>query len=140
LTSALVGGEWSASRPGHFTPGERAPGTHWKGGWVGPRTGLDKMERRKISPLPELELRPLRSPARIQSLLFTNDTNSAIKRTRNAKMVGLFNGDTVFSVRTTFKHCSVEFQDGKCVTAWPPASRQVVEAVRGKGQCHSSSG
>jgi hypothetical protein len=28
LTSALVGGEWSASRPGRFTPGERAPGTH----------------------------------------------------------------------------------------------------------------
>jgi hypothetical protein len=28
LTSALGGGEWSASCPGHFTPGERAPGTH----------------------------------------------------------------------------------------------------------------
>jgi hypothetical protein len=25
LTSALVGGEWSASRPGRFTPVERAP-------------------------------------------------------------------------------------------------------------------
>jgi hypothetical protein len=25
LTSVLVGGEWSASRPGCFTPGERAP-------------------------------------------------------------------------------------------------------------------
>jgi hypothetical protein len=25
LSSVLVGGEWSASRPGHFTPGERAP-------------------------------------------------------------------------------------------------------------------
>jgi hypothetical protein len=24
LTSALAGGEWSVSRPGHFTPGERA--------------------------------------------------------------------------------------------------------------------
>jgi hypothetical protein len=29
LTSALDGGEWSASRPGCFTPTERAPGTHW---------------------------------------------------------------------------------------------------------------
>jgi hypothetical protein len=28
-TSALDGGEWSASRPGRaFTPGERTPGTH----------------------------------------------------------------------------------------------------------------
>jgi hypothetical protein len=34
LTSAVDGGEWSASRPGRFTPRERAPGTHWIGGWV----------------------------------------------------------------------------------------------------------
>jgi len=33
LTSALDGGEWSASRPGCFTPRERAPGTPWIGGW-----------------------------------------------------------------------------------------------------------
>jgi hypothetical protein len=32
LTSALAGGEWSASRPGPFTPGNKAPGTHWIGG------------------------------------------------------------------------------------------------------------
>jgi hypothetical protein len=41
LTSALVGGKWSASRPGRFTPRERAPGTHWIAGWVDPRAGLD---------------------------------------------------------------------------------------------------
>jgi hypothetical protein len=41
LTSALDGGEWSASRPAHFTPRERAPGTHWIGGWVCPRAVLD---------------------------------------------------------------------------------------------------
>jgi hypothetical protein len=46
--SALDRGEWSASRPCHFTPGERAPGTHWIGGWVGPRVGLDAVEKRKI--------------------------------------------------------------------------------------------
>jgi hypothetical protein len=45
LTSALVGGEWSASRPGWFTPEEGAPGTHWRGGWVGPRAGLDDVEK-----------------------------------------------------------------------------------------------
>jgi hypothetical protein len=27
--------------PGGFTPRERTPGTHWIGGWVGPRVGLD---------------------------------------------------------------------------------------------------
>jgi hypothetical protein len=31
-----------------FTPGERTPGTHWIGGWVGPRAGLDAGARRKI--------------------------------------------------------------------------------------------
>jgi hypothetical protein len=45
LTSTLAGGEWSASRPGSFTPGERAPDTHWIGGWVGPRAGLDDTEK-----------------------------------------------------------------------------------------------
>jgi hypothetical protein len=35
VTSAIDGGEWSASRPGRFTHRERAPGTHWIGGWVG---------------------------------------------------------------------------------------------------------
>jgi hypothetical protein len=44
LTSALVGGEWSASRYCRFTPGERAPRTHWIGGWVDPRAGLEGME------------------------------------------------------------------------------------------------
>jgi len=40
LTLALVGGERSASRPGRFIARERAPGTHWIGGCVGPRAGL----------------------------------------------------------------------------------------------------
>jgi hypothetical protein len=29
-------------------PRERAPGTHWIGGWVGPIAGLDAGEKRKI--------------------------------------------------------------------------------------------
>jgi hypothetical protein len=56
LTSALVGGEWSTSRPGRFTPGERVPGTHWIGGWVDLRAGLDDLENRKFLTLPGLEL------------------------------------------------------------------------------------
>jgi hypothetical protein len=63
LTSAVVGGEWSASHPGRFTPG-----THWTGGWVGPRTGLNDVEKRKFLTLPGLELRPLCRPVRRQSL------------------------------------------------------------------------
>jgi hypothetical protein len=68
LTSALVVGEWSASRPCCFNPGERAFGTHWIGSWVSPRAGLDYMEKRKFLTLPGLELRPLGRPARTQSL------------------------------------------------------------------------
>jgi hypothetical protein len=37
---------WSVSRS--FTPRERAPGTHWIGGWVGPRTVLEAVVKRKI--------------------------------------------------------------------------------------------
>jgi hypothetical protein len=35
---------------------------------VGPRAGLDDVERRKFLTLPQLELRPLARPARSQSL------------------------------------------------------------------------
>jgi hypothetical protein len=48
LTSALDGGEWSASRLSRFTLTERAPGTHWIGGWVDPRAVLDAVVKRTI--------------------------------------------------------------------------------------------
>jgi hypothetical protein len=54
LTLAVVGGEWSASRPVRFNPVERAPDTHWIGGWVGLRTSPDDMEKRKFLTLPGL--------------------------------------------------------------------------------------
>jgi hypothetical protein len=49
LTTASDGGEWSATLTSCFTPREIAPGTHWIGGWVGPRAGLDAVEKRRIS-------------------------------------------------------------------------------------------
>jgi hypothetical protein len=58
LTSALAGGEWSASRPGRFISGERAVGTHFVGGWVDPRAGLNDVEKIKFFTLPGLELDP----------------------------------------------------------------------------------
>jgi hypothetical protein len=63
LTLALFGGEWSASRPCRFTPGERTPGTHWIGGWVDPRADLDDVGKWKFLPPLVLELRPLGRPA-----------------------------------------------------------------------------
>jgi hypothetical protein len=63
LTSALDGGEWSASRPGRYTSRERAPGTHWIGGWVGPRAGLDAVAKRRIpSPRRESNSDPIVQP------------------------------------------------------------------------------
>jgi hypothetical protein len=56
LTSALARGEWSASPPGRFTPGERAPGTIWIKGRVDPRAGLDDVEKGKFLTSPGLEL------------------------------------------------------------------------------------
>jgi hypothetical protein len=47
LSSAVGGGEWSASRPGSLTPGERAPDNFWIGGRVGPRLGLEDLNRTK---------------------------------------------------------------------------------------------
>jgi hypothetical protein len=55
--------EWSASRPDRF-----APGTHWIGGWVGPRAGLNDVEKGKLLILPGFEFRPLGRPASRQSL------------------------------------------------------------------------
>jgi hypothetical protein len=57
LTAALVG-EWAASYPGRYTSGERVPRYP-----LDPRTGLDAVEKRKIMPLSEFELRSLGHPA-----------------------------------------------------------------------------
>jgi hypothetical protein len=54
--------------PAALLPWERAPATHWRGGWVNPRAGLDDVEKRKFLTLPGLELRPLGRIARSQSL------------------------------------------------------------------------
>jgi hypothetical protein len=64
LNSVLVGGKWSASRCGRFTPSERATGTHRIESWVKLIAGLDDVERRKFLTQPELELRLLCRPAR----------------------------------------------------------------------------
>jgi hypothetical protein len=39
-------------------PRERAPGTHFIGGWVEPRAGMDDMEKWKYFTLPGLEVPP----------------------------------------------------------------------------------
>jgi hypothetical protein len=48
LTSALDGGEWSASRPGRFIHRDRAPVVHWIEVSLGPIAGLGFKEKRKV--------------------------------------------------------------------------------------------
>jgi hypothetical protein len=48
LTSAIDGGERSASHPSHFTPREGAPVNLWIGSWVGLTASLDAVEKRKF--------------------------------------------------------------------------------------------
>jgi hypothetical protein len=68
LTSAVVGREFTVSSTGRFTPGERAAGTHCIGGRVGPRDGLNDVEKIKFLTLTGLELRSLGRPERNQLL------------------------------------------------------------------------
>jgi len=50
LTSTLVGGEWSASRPGRFAP-ERTPGSHRiEVGWAQIRSGRCGEEKNSQPP------------------------------------------------------------------------------------------
>ena len=63
MTTALEGGERSASHLGRFLPWER-PGTHCTGGWMGPRGGLDRYEKSR----PPTGIRSPDHPVRSQSL------------------------------------------------------------------------
>jgi hypothetical protein len=70
LTSALDEGEWSASRPGRFTPGEKVHSTHCIGGWVGlkrlsGRCGIEK----NLLLLPGIEPQPVAIPNEQSRLL-----------------------------------------------------------------------
>jgi hypothetical protein len=51
------GGEWSALCLGCFTPWERDQSTHYTEAWVGPKAGLDIVQKRKI-PWPYWESNP----------------------------------------------------------------------------------
>jgi hypothetical protein len=54
--------------PRPLYPRGKNPGTHWIGGWVGPRVGLDDMQKRKFLTVTGLELQLLGRPSGSQSL------------------------------------------------------------------------
>jgi hypothetical protein len=80
LTSVLDVGEWSASRPGRFTPRERPPGSHSIGGWVGSWAGLDTVVKRKI-PSPHRESNPRIPIVQPVAQLYTDWAITALLKT-----------------------------------------------------------
>jgi hypothetical protein len=79
FTSALDGGELSASRPACFIPVEIATGAHWIGGWVGSRHGLDAVEERKSYPFWDSGSgSPARSPSSSRLSYFDSHNYSPI--------------------------------------------------------------
>jgi len=64
LTSALAGGEWSASHPGRFSLREKAPVQNGQEARRGPRAGPDAVAKRKVPP-----------PAGTQNRRHCNKTN-----------------------------------------------------------------
>jgi hypothetical protein len=106
LSSALDGGEWSASHPGRFTPREGAPDTLWIGGWVDPRASLDTVSKETNSqPPPGFESRSSYRPGRSQSLyrLSYPGCISLHNKMRKFSFVSLY----VFQVAQVF--CNVSF-------------------------------
>jgi hypothetical protein len=91
-----LGTRWrlgSASGPGRFTPG-----THWIGGWVGPRAGLEDVKTIKFVTTPGLELRSLGRPARSQSLCrLSYDTYVfLLRQIQDAKLNPYFNTGVLY--------------------------------------------
>jgi len=73
LITAGDRGDWSPSRPCRLTPRERALGTHWIGGWVGPGASLDALGKRKnASPCQDSNLRSSRTKLKIIFLKLWN--------------------------------------------------------------------
>jgi len=61
MTTALEEGEGSASRPGRSLP--PVLGTHYTGGWVGPRAGLDRCGKSRLLPPPAFNPRTVQTVA-----------------------------------------------------------------------------
>jgi hypothetical protein len=80
MISVLIGGEWSASRPRRFTLVEGAHRTHWIGGRVGPRFGLDDKAKRKLLTLLTRTPTPVAIPTAQIIYLMSNNNNNQIKQ------------------------------------------------------------
>jgi hypothetical protein len=60
-----------------FYPRRKSPGTHWIGGWVGPRTGLEFVEKRNILPLPGIQPH-LSTPMPVETPISSKQASSGL--------------------------------------------------------------
>jgi hypothetical protein len=87
---------------------------------VGPRAGLDHVERRKILPLPGLELRPLGRPAGSQSLYRLRYTRPIYEHAHTGARMTLQKP----YIHSTINHEDVR-SDEKLTTPWTPTDISV---------------
>jgi hypothetical protein len=127
LTSALDGGEWSASRLGRFIPRKRAPGTHWIGGWVGPRAVLDAVVNRKI-PSPSRKSNP-RTP--IVQPVAQHYTDWAITAILGSKVMSNLTPRIPYNTRQ-FKEFRAEVKNARSHTSTPPTRPHGVAVITPK--------
>jgi hypothetical protein len=115
-----------------FTPGERTPGTHWIGGWVGPRAGLDAETRRKIlcpcrGSNPD---RPARSQtlyclsyhgSHLEFLIFINFRIIILKNHHLLPFAYLSTGNSLYrekALNVTLYSASSKFSEKMVIQAW----------------------
>jgi hypothetical protein len=137
-----VQGEWSASRPIRFTPGEKASGTHRIGGWVDPRTSLDAVENRKI--LPSREWNP-DSPTHSPSLHRLSYPDSFQYNTLKTQSATGINCDGMGNTYDPFCNMSLTLDKGRAidqaVSRWfLTAVTRIGTQVRSCGICGGQSG
>jgi hypothetical protein len=92
LTLALDGGKLVSFMPLSPYSWGKSPGTHWIRGWMGPRTGLDTMEKRIILPLLGVEPQPY---SLFESHLF-NISYSNLSDIEFSEVVNIFLPFTMF--------------------------------------------
>jgi hypothetical protein len=114
LTFALDGGEWSATCPCHFTARERAPGTHWIGGWVGRKVGMYAVEKRNILHCQILNSHPAGSVTTVTELLQLQRNSlqgtkslETLQVTQLRKDIPTFYGTQRFNIKTRAIHWSL---------------------------------
>jgi hypothetical protein len=88
--------------PAALPPAERAPVTHWIGGWVDLRAGLDNLEKKKFLTLPGLELRPVDSRYTDYAIPAHAASNTGIYCSSDKVVARLY------SVQCTVQYCAVQ--------------------------------